>query len=200
MSVEEVLAKCQEVVASSEERCSCCLDEYILEGDESEACVVLPAPCKHKFHAACIRQMLANSGKCALCGYFFVKQIGDMPLGSTMTTSVSSSSLPGHEGCGTITIQYHIPSGSGWTGTNRIAYLPNSAEGQECLGLLRRAFEQRLTFTVGTSLTTGQQNVAVWNGIHHKTSPVGGPTCFGYPDLDYLQRLRLELANKGITT
>ena len=199
MSLEEVLAKCIEVGASLEERCSCCLDEFVLGGDESEACIELPAPCKHRFHAACIRQMLASSGKCALCGFFFVKQLGNMPMGSTMTSTVTRNSLPGHEGYGTITIQYHVPSGHGWTGTNRVAYLPNSEEGQVCLELLSRAFEQRLTFTIGTSLTTGQANVAVWNGIHHKTSPSGGPTCFGYPDADYLQRLRLELSNKGIT-
>lgn len=56
-----------------------------------------------------------------------------------------------------------------------MAYLPDSPEGNRVLGLLRRAFEQRLIFTIGTSMTTGLQNVITWNDIHHKTSIWGGP-------------------------
>ena len=44
-----------------------------------------------------------------------------------------------------------------------------------------------MTFIVGTSLTTGQTNTAVWAGIHHKTSSHGGP--FGYPDKTYFSRV-----------
>ncbi|MEQ2177299.1 hypothetical protein GOODEAATRI_002156, partial [Goodea atripinnis] len=61
--------------------------------------------------------------------------------------------------------------------TDRVAYLPDSPEGNRVLGLLRRAFEQRLIFTIGTSMTTGLQNVITWNDIHHKTSIFGGPRC-----------------------
>lgn len=43
--------------------------------------------------------------------------------------------------------------------------------GRELLALLQHAWQQRLTFTVGRSITTGADNVVVWNGIHHKTSP-----------------------------
>lgn len=52
---------------------------------------------------------------------------------------------------------------------------------------------------VGTSVTTGRANTVVWNGIHHKTNTYGGTACFGYPDPTYFNRVKLELADKGIT-
>jgi len=55
----------------------------------------------------------------------------------------------------------------------RTAYLPDNPEGRQILHLLRRAFEARLVFTIGTSNTTGRDNVIIWNDIHHKTKPNG---------------------------
>ena len=66
------------------------------------------------------------------------------------------------------------------------------------LKLLDTSFKRKLTFTVGTSVTTGRQNQVVWNGIHHKTSMSGGSACYGYPDKTYMDRVREELAAKGI--
>src|SRR5688500_11883447 len=116
---------------------------------------------------------------------------------------------PGHMPCtgfeavGTWYINYAYPSGTYKTnvryrGTARDAFLPDTKEGREVLALLVKAFERRHTFTVGTSVTTGQQNCVVWNGIHHKTSLMGGPTYFGYPDPTYFNRVKLELADRGI--
>ena len=42
------------------------------------------------------------------------------------------------------------------------------------LQLLQKAFQARMVFTVGTSVTTGAQNAVVWNDIHHKTNISGG--------------------------
>ena len=56
-----------------------------------------------------------------------------------------------------------------------------------------------MTFVVGTSITTGRKNTVVWNGIHHKTSLYGGPTYFGYPDPNYFNRVKEELAARGVT-
>jgi hypothetical protein len=71
------------------------------------------------------------------------------------------------------------------------------SQGKEVLTLLVKAFERRLTFIVGTSVTTGQKDTVVWSGIHHKTSMYGGS--FGYPDEKYLNRVTLELADRGVT-
>ena len=65
--------------------------------------------------------------------------------------------------------------------------------------MLKIAFDRKLTFVVGTSVTTGQKNTVVWNGIHHKTSLNGGTQNYGYPDATYFNRVREELAAKGVS-
>lgn len=47
-------------------------------------------------------------------------------------------------------------------------------------------------------MTTGKSNQVIWNGVHHKTSNNGGPAAFGYPDSTYFNRVKEELAAKGI--
>lgn len=44
----------------------------------------------------------------------------------------------------------------------------------------------------------GRDNCIVWNGIHHKTNTEGGSTKYGYPDPTYFNRVKLELALKGV--
>ena len=88
-------------------------------------------------------------------------------------------------GHGSIIINYRFPPGTQgkehpnpgqyYGGTSRRAHLPDTREGREVLQLLRRAFEARLVFTVGTSTTTGLPNQITWNDIHHKTAIHGGP-------------------------
>ena len=88
-------------------------------------------------------------------------------------------------GYGTIVIGYQFPSGlqgpehpnpgRHYEGTSRIAYLPDNREGREVLQLLRRAFDARLVFTIGTSNTTGRSNQVILNDIGQKTSIFGGP-------------------------
>lgn len=109
-----------------------------------------------------------------------------------MTIRYLPTALPGYENIHhghnegpTIEITYSFPSGiqgplnpnpnQPFGGTTRRAYLPNNKEGKEILNLLRRAFNDQHTFTIGKSTTTGQDNVITWNDIHHKTSIHGGP-------------------------
>lgn len=66
-----------------------------------------------------------------------------------------------------------------YKGTFRKAYLPNNKEGNEVLQLLKKAFEQKLIFTIGESRTTSETNQVTWNDIHHKTSMIGGPSKYG---------------------
>ncbi|XP_072482531.1 E3 ubiquitin-protein ligase DTX3L-like [Notamacropus eugenii] len=186
------------------------------EKEEEEECVicmeiirqkeVLPK-CKHGFCAPCIREAMKRKPVCPVCqtSYGIVK--GNQPDG-TMTTSYRTSSLPGYNSYGTIVIHYdmsggiqtedHPNPGKRYEGTRRVAYLPNNEEGRQVLHLLRRAFDQRLIFTVGQSQTSGVEDVITWNDIHHKTLQFGGPENHGYPDPGYLQRVKQELKAKGI--
>ncbi|XP_067296197.1 probable E3 ubiquitin-protein ligase DTX3 [Pseudorasbora parva] len=184
------------------ETCPICLD-LIKPND----CSVL-TKCKHKFCKDCLARAFQLKPACPICGEIYGNLTGTQPKGGTMTVSRDSSSLPGYEKYGTIVISYYIPSGRqgdehpnpgmAYQGASRIAYLPDSTEGHNVLKLLQRAFNQRLTFTIGYSSTTGKNNVVTWNDIHHKTSRDGGPTHYGYPDPDYLKRVQDELKAKGI--
>jgi deltex-like protein len=109
---------------------------------------------------------------------------GTQPPG-TMVHSIIPQSLPGFGvHTKTIEITYSFPSGiqtskhpnpgRPYHGITRKAYLPDISEGRQILALLYKAFNHKLTFTIGQSRTTGQDNVITWNDIHHKTRIDGG--------------------------
>jgi len=166
--------------------------------------------CKHRFHTVCIDECFSKSNpQCPICKTLYGTPNGNQPAG-TMKSDIIKYSVPGFPNCkDCIQIQYtfesgiqteeHPNPGKAYSGTSRVAYLPNNAEGQQILKLLRLAFDHRLIFTIGTSVTTGRENTVVWNGIHHKTNLQGGPTSFGYPDEEYLNRVTEEMASVGIT-
>jgi deltex-like protein len=130
---------------------------------------------------------------------------GNQPDGTFSKFTNARVRLAGYEKYGTIEITYNFPSGfqtdehphpgKFYKGTTRMAYLPDSPEGREVCDLLKSAFDKRLLFTIGQSITTGQDDVIVWNDIHQKTKPTGP---HGYPDASYLDRVKAELAAKGI--
>jgi deltex-like protein len=160
----------------------------------------------HFYHIECLNNLIKdkNGGgfKCAMCQKIYGILEGTMPPG-TMTARISKSSrCDGYPKDNTIVISYHIPSGyqngKSFSGTSRTCYLPNNKEGREVLALLKIAFDRKLTFVVGTSVTTGQKNTVVWNGIHHKTNLSGGTNYYGYPDSTYFNRVKEELAAKGV--
>ncbi|XP_029960637.1 E3 ubiquitin-protein ligase DTX3L-like [Salarias fasciatus] len=183
-----------------EETCAICMDKILASNKET-------LRCKHSFCKDCLKTAFAYKPVCPTCGQVFGVLEGTQPGGS-MSVNKSSTPLPGYESYGSIVIDYHIPSGiqkryhpnpgQPYGGASRRAYLPDSPEGRAVAKLLRRAFDQKLIFTIGRSTTTGRNNVVTWNDIHHKTSMHGGPTCYGYPDPDYLRRVRDELKAKGI--
>lgn len=84
-------------------------------------------------------------------------------------------------------------------GFPRICYLPDNTLGRRVLRLLQIAFERRLIFTIGRSVTTGREDVVTWNEIHHKTELGPSTTGHGYPDTSYLERTLAELAAQGVT-
>jgi deltex-like protein len=87
--------------------------------------------------------------------------------------------------------EYHEEPGTIHGGADRIAYLPDNREGNQLLKRLKYAFSCGLTFTVGTSLTTGMPNSVTWSSIHHKTSLSQG--VHGYPDDGYFINANEEL-------
>ncbi|NP_001017353.1 protein deltex-3 isoform X1 [Xenopus tropicalis] len=186
---------------SQEEQCPICLsgfkDKQTLE------------KCKHSFCGDCISRALQVKKACPICGCLYGELTGNQPDGKMEFVRDASLHLPGYEQYGAIIIRYtfqpgiqgpkHPNPGVRYPGTTREAFLPDSPRGNKVLKLFEKAFNQRLTFTIGTSVTTGRSNVITWNDIHHKTNCTGGPQMFGYPDPTYLRRVEEELEAKGLT-
>jgi deltex-like protein len=117
-------------------------------------------------------------------------QQGNQPNDGTMTHTIVRGRIPGYPERDHIRITYTFPNGvqgtehprpgNSYRGTRRVCFLPNNAEGREVLSLLDYAFGRRLVFTVGDSVTSGQQNVVTWNGVHHKTNKNGGRVVFEF--------------------
>ncbi|MBN3301135.1 DTX3L ligase, partial [Amia calva] len=187
---------------ATEETCPICLETI----EETKKTTL--SRCKHSFCEDCLKSAFAVKPTCPVCGVIYGALKGTQPDNGTMDVTTTTSSLPGYERYGSITIYYHIPSGiqtdehpqpgKRYEGVSRTAYLPDCPEGRKVLKLLQQAFKQKLIFTIGRSSTTGRSNVVTWNDIHHKTSMQGGATYYGYPDPDYLSRVQEELKAKGI--
>jgi len=63
--------------------------------------------------------------------------------------------------------------------------------------MLRVAWDRRLIFTIGRSVTSGSDNVVTWNEIHHKTCMYHGS--HGFPDPNYFTNVIEELKAQGVT-
>ena len=110
--------------------------------------------------ADCIVQCFKFSVKCPNCSTPYATMIGSMPKGTMSVTRypVGAAPLSGHASSGTLVIRYHFPDGTqgdehpnpgvAYEGTSRIAYLPDTPEGNEVMQLLVRAFENRQSFAV----------------------------------------------------
>ena len=186
-----------------EEKCPICMFEF--SEDDSNKIVKLNKCEDHYFHLECIEMCHSRTHlKCPICGIIYGIMTGDMPEGtmSVIRYPPEALTLEGYPNLPCYEIIYTMNSGTRdriqFPGTTRHAFLPCNDEGKEILRLLIIAFERKLTFTIGTSVTTGRTNQIVWNGIHHKTSVEGGPAFFGFPDDTYFLRIKEELAAKGI--
>lgn len=162
--------------ADSKDKCTICLCDFTDKKTLHK--------CGHSFCAGCIDEAFKHQKKCPVCSQVYGSLIGNQPPGK-MTDITQPMSLPGFN-CRTILITYtfssgvqgsnHPNPGQRYRGTTRNAYLPDNTEGRKVLRLLRKAFEQKLTFTIGRSTTSGADNVITWNDIHHKTNTTGGAT------------------------
>ena len=160
--------------------------------------------CSHTYHRTCIVIALKSKPECPICR----KSVCGAPQGKSpsglMAVSIKKSSCAGHTNSfETVTItykmkggtqlQYHENPGQPHSGKHAVAFLPNIPEGKDLLKRLKYAFMHGLTFTIGTSLTTGRPNQCVWSSIHHKTSMTGGVLNHGYPDEMYFKNCNQEL-------
>jgi deltex-like protein len=162
--------------------------------------------CNHVFHYSCAQRALKSKPQCPICRKAVGAPQGKSPSG-TMYISASSSRCSGYSE-NSIVISYaikggtqksyHDNSGQRQPGKRATAYLPNNADGQSLLKRLKYAFLHGLTFTVGTSATTGVANRCTWSSIHHNTSPVGGTSSHGFPDPSYFVNCNEELDGVGV--
>lgn len=140
--------------------------------------LVILNKCKHEMCSGCKDKTFAVKPQCPFCFTFYGIPTGTQPQGGEMSSRYYQSSLSGYESYGTIEIKYSIPSGTqtkdhpspgkSYLGITRYAFLPANEKGKKALELLKKAFNNRLIFTIGTSRTTGLESVT-WNDIHHKT-------------------------------
>ncbi|XP_069670594.1 protein deltex [Periplaneta americana] len=212
------ISKYVRVVTASEvnrdTRCPICLQDL----NPISPMVVALTRCFHQLHLDCLNSMLSSQPstnkslyiQCPTCMTIYGEKTGNQPHG-TMCWTILPHSLPGHHGTRTLQITYNIASGIQGpehpnpgrpyyaVGFPRVCYLPDTDKGRKVLKLLSVAFERRLVFTVGRSVTTGREDVVTWNEIHHKTEPGVSNTGHGFPDAGFLDRCLAELATQGVT-
>lgn len=181
------------------DECTICCNEYEITSTYWHV-----LQCSHKICVGCYKQIETTRTTMAGVNHTFIKcpfclgtsgiEIGTCPNG-TMTDQVVPSPCEGYSGYDSIGLTYQVQDVN--YRLNRTAYLPDNNEGREVLQLLRIAWDRRLCFSIGTSNTSGLENVLVWN-IHHKTSREGGVLRYGYPDPSYFERVKCELKVYGI--
>ncbi|XP_055845805.1 protein deltex isoform X2 [Episyrphus balteatus] len=190
--------------------CPMCMEELV---QNSQNPTISLSRCQHLIHLQCLNEMIIEQQKdvtknlfieCPVCGIVYGEKVGNQPAG-TMSWSIIGKNLPGHEGQNTIQIVYDIASGIQTeehphpgraffaVGFPRICYLPDCPLGRKVLRFLKIAFDRRLLFSIGRSVTTGREDVIIWNSVDHKTQ-------FNmFPDPTYLQRCMQQLVHLGVT-
>ncbi|KAI8507649.1 hypothetical protein Bbelb_150290 [Branchiostoma belcheri] len=148
--------------------------------EECPICLTVPTkptslPCKNQgckavFCKKCLDKAMDSKSCCPVCSAVVGKLMGNQPEGSMTVTYNRKMKLEGYKQTGAIIIEYvftggiqgleHPNPGKPYTGTTRKAYLPYNHDGTKVLGLLEKAFAQKLTFTIGTSSTTGRSDTA----------------------------------------
>lgn len=97
--------------------------------------------------------------KCPVCSVIYGVMTGDQPDG-TISINVDKNMKCAGYNCGTIIINYNfkggVREGRPFPGTSRTGYLPDNEEGRKVRDLLKIAFQRKLVFTIGRSVTTGQ--------------------------------------------
>ena len=194
------------VQINCEDECDICMESYNNGKEVSRL-----TRCVHMFHTHCIKKACETSQRCPVCRVSGPKLEGSCPPGR-MSWRVhdklhGKTRLAGYEDCGVIAIRYEMcrgfqdgkqqNPGVEYYGTMRDAYLPDNPEGNRVLELFKKAWKMKRSFTVGRSLSLGEDNCITWNDIHHKTDPFPNAQ-YGYPDPTYLTRVVEDMKAMGI--
>ena len=136
---------------------------------KTSSCVALKV-CNHVFHRDCIQMAFQSKSQCPTCRVPVGAPQGKSPSG-TMSVSVNPVRCSGFQ-CDTMVISYNIPAARqlsyhdnpGATHGSKVAtaYVPNNEDGVNLLKRLKFAFKHGLTFTVGTSMTSGMTDQCTW--------------------------------------
>jgi len=162
--------------------------------------------CQHVFHHECIKQAFESKPQCPICRKSVGAPQGKQPSG-VMKVSITPLQCSGFQE-DSIEIRYAVPPGTqkdyhdepgvSHGGKYAKAYLPNSDKGRDLFKRLAYTFKHGLTFSIGTSITTGKKNQCTWASIHHKTSTEGGVEKHGFPDPNYFVNCNSELDSLGV--
>jgi deltex-like protein len=146
------------------DKCAICQERL-----EKRRCVALKI-CSHVFHKGCIKLAFQSKLQCPVCRVPIGALQGKSPSG-TMSVSVNPIRCSGFQ-CDTLVISYNIPAARqmsyhdnpGVTHGSKVAtaYVPNNEEGINLMKRLKFAFKHGLTFTVGTSMTSGMTDQCTW--------------------------------------
>jgi deltex-like protein len=199
---ESILEAVPSSVADIDDECVICMDK--LRNDGPDLLLKLKG-CGHIFHKECAHMVLDRYSVCPTCRFLFKQPRGLSPSGSMKVTFDPTVTCAGSD-AGTIIIQYEMVWGVQKSyhpnpskchqGSVRTAYVPDSELGRRLLQRLVYAFLRGLTFAVGASLTTGNDNAITWASIHHKTSKTAGP--HGFPDPSFFVNCNGELDAAGV--
>eukprot|EP00090_Calanus_glacialis_P021862 TRINITY_DN33717_c0_g1_i1.p1 TRINITY_DN33717_c0_g1~~TRINITY_DN33717_c0_g1_i1.p1 ORF type:complete len:721 (-),score=164.97 TRINITY_DN33717_c0_g1_i1:237-2399(-) len=196
-------------ISDDDPTCTICHDPL------SSAGAVSLSSCGHKFHSSCIHAVISHQTgqqhiQCPNCQAIHGIKTGNQPAEGKMYFRKHTGQVPGYPECGMIVIKYTMVDGVQADshpnpgkpfharGFPRTAFLPDNQKGNHVLELLVKAFRRRLVFTVGSSLSRGEDDCVTWNGIHHKTQIQDNGNGHGYPDVGYLDRVQGELKQKGV--
>ncbi|GBP15848.1 Protein deltex [Eumeta japonica] len=145
--------------------CPMCMEELIHNAQNP---AIALSRCQHLMHLQCLNGMIIAQQndlnknlfiECPVCGIVYGEKIGNQPNG-TMSWSILSKNLPGHEGQNTIQIVYDIASGIQnqehphpgraffAVGFPRVCYLPDCPLGRKVLRFLKIAFDRRTLFSI----------------------------------------------------
>ena len=197
-------------VRNIEDKCSICCDRL---GSQETVNLLR---CRHTFHLQCLTEVVEQQTghhhvQCPNCQTVHGVKTGNMPTTGRIMYTRKGASLPGYPGCPTIIIMYVFNNGTQdethpnpgkpfyAKGFPRLALLPSDTKGERVLTMLITAFQRGLTFTIGRSVSRGEDDCVIWNGIHHKTAIKDNGSGHGYPDMDYLDRVMQELRSQGVT-